>query len=41
MDDLAMMPVVFWVFTWGTKANLTYIPRLDQATQAMAVREKK
>jgi peptide/nickel transport system substrate-binding protein len=41
MDDVAMMPVVFWVFTWGTKPNLTYIPRLDQYTLAMAVREKK
>lgn len=41
MDDVAMMPIVFWVFSWGTKANLTYVPRLDQYTLAMAVREKK
>lgn len=38
MDDVAMMPIVFWVFSWGTKADLTYIPRLDQHTLAMAVR---
>ena len=41
MDDVVMMPIVFWVYTWGTKANLTYVPRLDQYTLAMSVREKK
>ena len=41
MDDVAMMPIVFWVFTWGTKPNIVYTPRLDQNTLAMAVREKK
>ncbi len=41
MDEVAMMPLVFWVFTWGTKPDLVYTPRLDQYTLAMSVREKK
>lgn len=41
MDDVAMMPIVFWVYTWGTKPGISYTPRLDQNTLAMAVREKK
>ncbi|MDH3699687.1 MAG: ABC transporter substrate-binding protein [Alphaproteobacteria bacterium] len=41
MDEVAMMPLVFWVFSWGTKPDLVYTPRLDQYTLAMSVREKK
>ena len=41
MDEVAMMPIVFWVYTWGTKANLTYTPRLDEQTLAMGVRARR
>ena len=41
MDEIVMMPLVFWVYSWGTKPDITYIPRLDQNTLAMAVRKKK
>lgn len=37
-DDYAQIPLVWWVYTWGTRADLSYEPRLDQATLAMAVR---
>jgi peptide/nickel transport system substrate-binding protein len=41
MDDYAMMPLVFWVYTWGTKPGLKYLPRIDQYTLAMSVRPAK
>ena len=40
MDEVVMMPLVFWVYSWGTKPDITYIPRLDQNTLAMGVRKK-
>ncbi|MEM9682351.1 MAG: ABC transporter substrate-binding protein [Pseudomonadota bacterium] len=41
MDEVVMMPLVFWVYSWGTKPDITYVPRLDQATLATAVRKAK
>ena len=41
MDDFAMLPIVFWVYSWGTSPELKYIPRLDQYTLATAVRPAK
>ena len=36
--DKAILPLVFWVSTWGTRPNLVYEPQASQATLAMAVR---
>ena len=36
--DKAIIPLVFWVSTWGTLPAFTYVPQASQATLAMAVR---
>jgi peptide/nickel transport system substrate-binding protein len=36
--DKAILPLVFWVSTWGTRPGFAYTPQASQATLAMATR---
>jgi peptide/nickel transport system substrate-binding protein len=38
MADYALLPLHFEMTTWAMRKDLTYIPRVDQATQAMMVK---
>jgi peptide/nickel transport system substrate-binding protein len=38
MNDRAIIPLVFWVSTWATRPDLTYVPQANQSTLAMATR---
>ena len=37
MADYGVLPLHFEMTTWAMRKDFTYIPRVDQATQATAV----